>query len=198
MVWGMDLYEAVVKRRSVRKFKPDAVPIEIVNKILEAAIWAPSASNVQPWHFVVVTDVDVKAKIADVCTKFSRKAWANFPSDRAKYLAQRGGTWDKSYMKDVPVLIVACYDVSGKISAELALASVWAAVENMWLVATAENLGFCPYTFYSMEEENELKELLNVPSHYRVAAILQIGYTAVNPPPPSRKHLEEIASHQHF
>jgi nitroreductase len=194
----MDLCEAVVKRRSVRKFKPDAVPTEIVSKVLDAGRWAPSAGNIQPWRFIVVTDVDGKAKIAEVCTKFSKKAWAGFPPARAKYLAQRGGTWDKSYMKDVPVLIVACYDVSCKISAELALASVWMAVENMWLATTAENLGFCPYTFYSINEENELKQVLRVPSRYRVAALLQIGYAAVSPPAPSRKQIEEIVSPQHF
>jgi len=58
----MDFYEVVLKRRSTRKFKDDAVPPEALNRILEAGRWAPSAANLQPWRFIVVTSAEVKEK----------------------------------------------------------------------------------------------------------------------------------------
>jgi len=194
----MGFSEVVVKRRSVRKFKKDAVPVDILGKILDAGRWAPSAGNCQPWRFVIVTDTVVKAKIAENCTKFSKKAWTGFSPRTAKYLAQRGGTWDKSHMRDVPVFVVVCYEVLGKIREELVLGSVWMAIENMFLAATDEGLGSCVYTFYDFEEENSLKRILQVPNPYRVAAIVQLGYASSEPPLPYRKSLDDIVSYEHF
>jgi nitroreductase len=140
----------------------------------------------------------VKERISETCTRFSRKTWAAFAPENAKYLAQRGGTWDKRYMKNVPALIAVCYNVPEKMREEVALASAWAAIENMLLAATAEKLGSCIYTFCDSEEENELRGILKIPRQYRLAAIIQLGYTDYCPPSPSRKRLEEIVSYQHF
>lgn len=194
----MDLYEAIAKRRSIRKFREEPVPEEALKRILEAGRWAPSAGNTQPWHFIVVTKVDIKQRIVKIFTEFSRKTWAEFSSERARYLAARGGSWDKSSMAKVPVLVAVCYGLVEGVRAELVLASVWAAVENMLLAATAEGLGSCIYTFYNIEEENMIKKLLDVSENYRIAAIIQLGYAAAEPPAPSRKALEEIVSYQHF
>jgi nitroreductase len=194
----MDFSEVVVKRRSIRKFREDSVPVEVLTRVLDGGRWAPSAGNCQPWRFIVVRDVDVKGRIAETCTRFSRKAWAAFPPERVRYLAERGGTWDKSYMKHVPVLVAVCYGVPKGMREELALASVWMAVENMLLAATAEGLGSCVYTTYDSEEENALKEILWVPEQYRIATVIQLGYASVEPSSPSRKRLEEIVSYEHF
>lgn len=194
----MDLIQVIANRRSVRKFKDEPVPEEALSQILEAGRWAPSAGNSQPWRFIVVTDADVKRKIADVSTEFSKRAWAEFSPERARYLAAKGGSWDKSYMEKIPVLIVVCYRNVDRVREELLLGSAWAAVENMLLAATAAGLGSCIYTFYNVEEENRLKELLGVPEGYRVAAMIQLGYSAIDPPLPSRKLLKEIVSYQRF
>ncbi|MBX5328771.1 MAG: nitroreductase family protein [Candidatus Bathyarchaeota archaeon] len=194
----MDFDEVVVKRRSIRKFKASPVPKEALRKILDAGRWAPSAGNTQPWRFVVVTDTGVKEKIARVCTEASRKAWAKFPPERARYLAARGGSWDKSSMAKIPVLVVVCYEIPGWIREELALGSAWLAVENMLLAATAEGLSSCIYTFYDLEEENAVKAILGVPEKFRIAAIVQLGYATVEPPAPSRKALDEFVSYEHF
>jgi nitroreductase len=194
----MDFDEVVIRRRSIRKFKQDAVPEKVLLKVLEAGRWAPSAGNSQPWRFIVVTDVDVKQKIAGVCTGFSRKAWAEFSPERARYLAERGGSWDKSSLAKVPVLIAVCCEVLESLREELVLGSVWAAIENILLAAIAEGLGSCIYTFYDIEEENNLKEILRVPNGFRIAAMIQLGYAAVDPPLPSRKTLREIVSYEYF
>lgn len=194
----MDFSEVVVKRRSVRKFKEDAVSADVLKKVLDATRWAPSAGNCQPWRFIVVRDGSVKEKIAENCTRFSKKAWTDFSPKTAKYLAERGRTWNKSYMKRLPVMVVVCYEVLQEIREELVLGSVWAAIENMLLAATAESLGSCVYTFYDSEEEVELKKILRTPENYRVAGIVQLGYASAEPPTPSRKRLEEIISYEHF
>lgn len=194
----MDFSDVVVRRRSVRKFRDDSVPVEVITKILEAGRWAPSAGNCQPWRFIVIRDVGVKGRIADVCTRFSRKAWAGFSPERARYLAERGGTWDKSHMKRVPVLIAVCCEVPEGLREELALASVWMAAENMLLAATNEGLGNCVYTTYNSEEENALKGILRVPEQDRLATIIQLGYASNEQSSPSRKRLEEIVSDEYF
>jgi len=194
----MDFDEVVVKRRSIRKFKEEPVPEKVLKKVLDAGRWAPSAGNSQPWRFVVVTDADVKKGIAKICTEFSKKAWAKFSPERARYLVARGGSWDKSGIGRIPVLIVVCYETLERMREELVLSSAWCAIENMLLAATAEGLGSCIYTFYGVEEEDRLKEMLRVPERYRIAAMIQLGYSAVDPVLPSRKVLNEVVSYQHF
>ena len=190
--------EVVVKRRSIRKFKEDAIPKEALENILEAARWAPSAGNCQPWHFLVITDAGIKAKIAQNCTRFSKQHWRRFPPERAKYLAARGGSWDKSYMREIPVLVVVSYKFPKNTRTELVLGSVWMAVENMLLAATDEGLGSCVYTFFNTKEENELKQILRVNPRNRIACMIQLGYAKAEPNPPSRKPLSEIVSYEHF
>ena len=65
----MDVYECIRTRRTVREFKPDPVPDEIVHKILRAGRWAPSSSNTQPWHFVVVRDRETRAALCRIATQ---------------------------------------------------------------------------------------------------------------------------------
>ncbi|MFQ6086291.1 MAG: nitroreductase family protein [Candidatus Bathyarchaeia archaeon] len=60
----MDLFEAIRGRRSIRAFKPDPIPDDVLNRILEAACWAPSVGNLQPWEFVVAKDPVMKGNCA--------------------------------------------------------------------------------------------------------------------------------------
>ena len=69
----MEFKEVVAKRRSIRKFLKDDIPKQALLNVLEAGRWAPSAGNSQLWRFVVITDVDVKKRIALTCTESSRK-----------------------------------------------------------------------------------------------------------------------------
>ena len=174
------------------------MPTESLRRILDAGRWAPSGGNLQPWRFVVITDEDVKGKIAEICTRSSSEAWAHFSTSVERYLEKRGGTPNKQYMRKIPVLIVVCYEVPQRQSRDVALASAWVAIENMLLAATAEGLASCPYTTYDSKEEIALKEALRIPAEYHIAALLQLGYGSAQPPPPKRKGMEEIVSYQHF
>jgi nitroreductase len=194
----LEFKEVVAKRRSIRKFLKDNIPKEALVNVLEAGRWAPSAGNCQPWHFFVVTDPQTKTTIAQNCTRFSKKHWMRFSPERAKYLAARGGSWDKSYMKDIPILIAICYKLQENMRDELVLGSVWMAVENMLLAATDEGLGSCVYTFLNRREENELKEILHASQVDRIACMIHLGYTKIGPMSPFRKQISEIVSYEHL
>jgi len=111
----MDVFEAVQERRSIRTYQDTPVPREKLEKILEAARLAPSARNIEPWHFIVVTDGEKRQVLSK----------GRF----AKFLAE------------VPVVIVACGDK--KASPHWYAIDVSLAVENMVLTATSEGLSTC-------------------------------------------------------
>ena len=111
----MEVFEAVQKRRSIRKYLPDPVPRSILKRILEAGRLAPSASNLQPWHFIVVTD----------------------PQKRKELSAGRFA----KFIKRCPVVIVGCGNRS--VSPKWCVVDTTIALENMVLVATGKGLGTC-------------------------------------------------------
>jgi nitroreductase len=194
----LEFKEVVNRRRSDRKFLKDSVAEESLLNILEAGRWAPSAGNCQPWRFIIITDPETKNAIAQNSTKFSKEHWMQFSPERAKYLAARGGSWDKSGMKDIPILIVVSYRLSESVRDELVLGSVWMAVENMLLAATDEGLGSCVYTFLNREEEEELKKILHGSQLDRIACIIQLGHSKDEAKSPSRKPIDEIVSYEYF
>jgi nitroreductase len=111
----MDVFEALAKRKSARSSKPEPVSRETLEKLLEAARLAPSAKNLQPWHFVVVSDLAKRKAL-------SRGVFARF-------------------LSQVPVVIVACGDPF--LSPNWYVIDVALAGENMVLAATAEGLSTC-------------------------------------------------------
>jgi nitroreductase len=120
----VDVYEAIEKRKSVRAYESKPVAKEVLVKLLEAARIAPSAGNVQPWHFIVVTDSE-KRKV------LSKGAFAKF-------------------LNEAPAVIVACGDT--KVSSEWYAVDTSLALENIALAAVGEGLGTC--FVGSFKEEN--------------------------------------------
>ena len=125
----MEVFEAIKGRRSIRNYKDDPVPKELIEKILEAGRWAPSGSNIQPWEFIVIDD----AKILDMIRKVSPGYFGRAPlailvcSNRERAL-KLGGSLGRSY---------------------LAIADCAMAVQNMLLAAYALGLGSCPIKSFS-------------------------------------------------
>jgi len=110
----VDVFEAIQKRRSVRAYLPDPVPRDILEKILEAGRLAPSASHIQPWHFIVVTDQQKRRKLGGIFAKF---------------------------LSQTSTVIVGCGD--RKASSKWHIVDTTIALQNMVLAATAEGLGTC-------------------------------------------------------
>ncbi len=195
----LEFYEVVERRRSVRRFHTNSeVGDGVVRCLVGAACMAPSAGNSQPWRFIIVRDKMLLQRLAEVNTRFSRLAWEAFDSETAKDMASRGGRWNKSYVAELPVVIVVCYRRGVKgIPDELMLASTWCAIENMLLAATAEGMGSCPYTLFRGEEK-AVKELFEIPKDCRIACIVHVGRTLDMPKPPPKKEVEEVVGYNRF
>ena len=142
----MEVFEAIQKRRSVRSYEPTPVLIENLRKVLEAARLAPSAGNVQPWRFIVVIDSDKRRKIAKGC-RYGR------------------------FLAESPVVIVGCGDQ--RASPRWYAIDTSIAMENLVLVATGEGLGTC---WIGVFNEKEIREMLKIPSHVKIVALLALGY----------------------
>lgn len=142
----MEVFEAIQRRRSIRAYQSKPIPQEKIEKILEAARLAPSAANIQPWHFIIVTNPETRRKIA----KTGRFA---------------------GFLAEAPVVIVGCGDM--KASPKWHVVDTAIAMQNMVLTATAEGLGTC---WVGSFNEKEIKKLLNIPDRYKIIALLAIGY----------------------
>jgi len=153
----MDLHEVILRRRSVRKYSPQPVPEQSLDRCLEAARLAPSWRNGQPWHFIVVRDRQLIHGVT-----------------RANYLLGAVNPW----LKDAPLIIVACADPgpSGdKGDQPYYLVDVAIALEHLVLAATAEGLGTCWIGGFS---EEKVRTVLGIPGHIRVVAMTPLGYPA--------------------
>jgi len=142
----MDVFEAIIKRHSVRAYLPDSIPRDKLEKILEAGHLAPSASHIQPWHFIVVIDPQKRRELS------------------------KGGLFAK-FLSKSPVVIVGCGDK--KASTKWHAVDTAIALQNMVLAATAEGLGTC---WIGDFDEVQVKKLLRIPENFSVIALLAVGY----------------------
>jgi nitroreductase len=167
----MDVLEAIVSRRSIRAFKPDPVPEQLLDQIWEAARWAPSAGNQQAREFVLVTDIRVKRQLCEAA------------------LNQR-------FIEEAPVDIVVCAHEErsaqryGERGRELyCLQDATAAVQNILLAAHALGLGAC---WVGAFNEQLVIYALTLPRNIRPIALIPIGYPAEQPFATSRFKLEDL------
>jgi len=145
----MDVVTAIRNRRSIRKYKSTEVEPEKVDTILQAGRWAPSASNKQPWHFIVVRDQEMRKKFAEA------HAYGRF-------------------MAESPVVIVVLGDPAKH--PRYHLADPHNAVQNMLLAAYYEGLSTCWMGVRETDIEPAFKELLGIPDDIRVICCISVGY----------------------
>jgi nitroreductase len=185
------LLELVKGRRSIRKVKPDPIPDEFIDKMIEAARWAPSAKNSQPWEFVVVKNKDVKDKIAALVNQ-----------DRFN----RTGKKMPSGYAEAPVFIILCgndryhppdnlgrwaysliYSTLGNAFLYMALAATTLGLGSQWVSAVA-----------SPHIEREIKDLLLIPKKYIIFDMLAVGYPDMTPKPRPLREREGMVHYDHF
>ncbi len=161
-------FDVVRRQRGVRRYAADPVSQEDVDRILRAAVRAPSAANRQPWVFIVIRDRDVKRRIGELYRQQQ-------PADRA---APPPGHFTRE-TEEVPVIIVACVDVSDRPNGfdPPRAASIYPAVQNLLLAATALGLG-TRLTIPFQDSPAMLTALLGSPEGYAVAALVPLGYPA--------------------
>ncbi len=153
------IYELIESRVSIRKFKKDPVPHELLEKILNAGLHAPSGKNRQNWRFFVVQGAK-----RDEYLKLSQKSWLGIKDVLQKRLKPSLYDFTERFfytLGDAPVIIF-CYSVNDSEERYLtSIGSVYMAVQNMILAAVSEGLGTCPMGA-PLEIEKEVDEFLGV------------------------------------
>ena len=202
----MDTQGAIRKRRSIRAYQTIPVEPEKVEAVLEAARWAPSGVNAQPWSFVVVRDPGVRQALSQVVLGSHRDVFSRVTKDPVS-----GPQLDErmkavySALPSAPVYIVVCleqkreyfqagYEREGY---EIDLVSVAAAMENLLLVAADLGLGTCWMAAPTFREQ-EMKGLLGIPAGVKVVALTPLGYPAENPEPRPRDPLPDIVHYDRW
>jgi len=213
------LFEAMYSARALRRLKPDLVPDEIITRILDAAIRAPSAGNSQHWVFIVVRDPEVRHKLAAIYRKASDIAKAIYqargrPAHMTDQQYQRmmsSGAYLWEHMGDAPLLLVPCLhdrpappremlppEVQAVYEQELVYtdrirgASIYPAVQNIILTCRALGLGTLITTNH-IRCEDEVKELLKIPANVSTYALMPIGYPEDKFGPVKRRPVNEVA-----
>ncbi len=160
-------------RRSVRRYRPDPVPRELIERVMDAARWAPSAVNMQPWQFVVLTDPERRRALA-----------------KSTGIA---GVVLQSHVAEAPVLIALCGDErrSSWYIHDCCLAS-----QNLMLAATALGLGTC---WIGLFDEAKVWQALGLPEGMRVVGLITLGYPLHEYQPPTpRLPLDSIVHWESF
>mgnify|MGYP001288455732 FL=1 len=198
----MDVREAIKKRRSIRKFKPDPIPEEKIRLLLESARLAPSGTNTQPWRFIVIKDNDTKKKLQEaahnqrhigrapviiVCCA-DLKAFKEFP-ERVDELIESGALPERTREVFIPYLSKGMDTVTKDALMVAAAANVAIAVEHIVLQAVEIGLGTCWVRWY---EDNKIKEILDIPKHVEVMALLPVGVPDEEPSQRPRQELNKI------
>jgi nitroreductase len=191
----MDIFEAINSQRAMRRLKPDPVPEELIWKLLDAAVKAPSGGNRQPWNFIVIRDDETKAKIAEYYLDSWNKSYglikqaAMASPDTARTYASAEHL--ANHLAEVPVLIIATVNLSGVAPVSPPAASIYPAVQNLMLAARALGLGTTLTTFHRTHEA-EVKQLLGVPEGVDTMALIPLGYPVGKFGPTNRIPTEKV------
>jgi nitroreductase len=173
----MNVLDVIKGRRSIRTFKSDDVSPEIIEKLIDAATWAPSAGNIQPWEFIIVRESKIKKSLTQAAL-------------------------DQSSIEEAPVVIVVCanenrssqgYGARGKTL--YCIQDTAAAIQNLLLFAYSIGLGTC---WVGAFRENEAREILKIPSGIRPVAMIPVGYAAEAPLSQKRRPINLIVHYETF
>lgn len=163
----MDFQELIRVRRSIRGYKPEPIAEDVLYRVLGAGRIAPTAANLQPFHLILVTDEDTRARMKAV--------------------------YARDWFHTAPAILVGCVESAkawqrsdGFNAAELDVAIV---MDHIILAAAEEGLGSCWVVAF---DEAKAKEILGIPPDVRVIAMTPLGYPSSEPRPFARKRLEDL------
>lgn len=193
----MDLFDAMKTMRAMRRLRPDPVPRELIERVVDAGIHAPNGGNLQNWAFIAVESPEPKAAIGAMVVRWFDEMLATMgitpeireammQADDAQARAGRALQHLVQHMHEVPVILLCCIEKDyppyanergRQTGASLGTqhATVYPAVQNILLACRALGLGSCLTTMQFFFED-ELKRLLHVPESMEVSALLPIGY----------------------
>jgi nitroreductase len=188
---SMDIYEAIRLRRTIRDFKDKEVEVDVIKRILDAGLRAPTHNHLREWEFIIVNDKEARLKLIDkVRRSVSRSEvavmldnWAYDQSQRDMYfdavpkqykmLVTAGCLILPFYRQSTPLLKPEC------LSSLNGFASIWQCIGNILLAAAAE--GIYGVTRIPFDEEiRHIKEVMNVPADYEIPCYIALGYPDEN------------------
>lgn len=206
----MGLYEAMSTLRAVRRLRADPVPDAALRRVLEAASWAPTGGNAQPWRVIVVRDAAKKQRLGELYAE----RWAAYAKQHLALIEKapeavrertgrmiRAGDHLALHFGQTPVVLVFCFDPRNMAITDAKLprvsvvggASIYTAVQNALLACRAEGLG-CVLTTLLCACEPEVRELLEIPEPWGTAAAVPIGLPLLRGHGPiSRRPVEKLA-----
>jgi nitroreductase len=210
------LFEAMYSARALRRFRPEPVPDQVISRILDAAIQAPSGGNRQGWLFVVVKDPEQRTKLADIYKRAAKIVMAFYAErGRPEHMDERqytqflaSGIYLHEHMDEAPVLLLPCIRSESLAPPAVAqtldqaalateiertkCASIYPAVQNIVLACRALGLGTVITTNHLIYED-EVKEVLGLPAHVQTHALMPIGYPRGKFGPVRRRPISEVA-----
>lgn len=162
----MNILKAILKRRSIRKFKDDIVKPEILDELLKAAMAAPSARNSQPWKFYLINNKEIKEKLTKIFKDFNAPIHIIVAGDLSKLEKGKDEFWPQDCA---------------------------AATQNILLAALEFNLGTCWCGIYPKEKETKLvKKILNLKEEIIPLSLIQLGYKAEEKEPRTQYDKDKI------
>ncbi len=188
----MDLFEAIMTTRAVRRFTDAAVTDDEILTCLRAAAQAPSGGNIQPWQFLVVTDSDTKRAIGDVYGRAYaryepalRRALPPFRSAdqqasfermarASRHLAEHLGDAPAMVLVLMPNISMTLQDEQGALDVGTPFASVYPAVQNFMLAARGLGIGTTLTTVYRIYQD-EVRTICAIPARYEIIALMPMG-----------------------
>jgi nitroreductase len=186
------LYSAMRTLRAVRRLRPDPIPAPVLERVLEAASWAPTGGNVQPWRVIAVRERALVKRLGELYSArwlaYSKQHMAQLAGAPEALRARTermldAGNYLAEHFADTPVVLVFCFNPKlmaitdlqqGRVSV-VGGASIYPAVENALLACRAEGLG-CVLTTLLCEVEPDVRALLSIPEPWATAAAVPIGY----------------------
>ena len=188
----MELYEAMSTLRAVRRLRPDPIPNDVLDRVLQAAAWAPSGGNVQPFRILVVKS---PAKLKTIQSWYQqewdryieplRNSISDLDNDAAVNSNKiiKAGDYLAHHLAEVPALLIFCFNPKHMAITDADLnrpsvvggGSVYTAVQNVMLACRQEGLG-CVLTTLLCYQEQAIKQLLNIPEEWGTCAHVPIGY----------------------
>lgn len=183
----MEFQDVIRKRRSVRHYIDRAVPEEMVFKLLDAARWAPTGGNLQPWEFILVRNQENRERLVD----------ATFLG----YMTKTGKP--QKWILEAPLIIAVCANAKaviarygyGELGRTNVLMDVAAAIENLLLAAVDLGLSAC---WISGFDHEKVVRILKVPESVKTLALVPVGYTDRIPARPPRLEPEEITYYESY
>jgi nitroreductase len=183
----MDAIDAIQKRTSVRRYRPEAVPRETIELLLDCAVRAPNHKLTEPWRFAVLAG-DAKARLADIRAGHRLKRYDHPASAEAQAAASK----QRRETMETPVVIVIMSRVhDDEIIREEDYAAVMMGTANLMTAALSLGLGTYLKTGGIMRDP-ALAELVGLPEGYRVVGLLSLGYPAEAETPRRRRPAREL------